>query len=170
MRRTWTRLAVLVTAVLMTIVGAANPASANVIPNTTKCQNIGAANSAGYVAVHCAAGWRGRTTDGDPTVSGLGQAMCRINGNAAYGRCAGITQRVSIRNLTLGEVGTAVTVTCGSYGGGACPASGPFQGFSGAIRGYCNHAYQAEVKTTIILPGGGTRQSPSLSSYFGFGC
>jgi hypothetical protein len=169
MKRIWMRVSVLTCAVVLTLVGLASPASAEVIPNTHRCQNFGSTNGSGNRAGHCADGYRTRNADGDFFVSAQGQAFCQRASNGQILQCGGIRQQLTIRNITLNESGRAVTVTCGSFGGGACP-TGRFQNYSGSIRAFCNHAYEARVTTTVVLPGGGTRQSQAFSSNFGFSC
>jgi hypothetical protein len=169
MRRIRMRLSVLASVVLLTVGGYASPAAADVIANTHKCQNFGSNNSSGNRAGHCADGYRTRNSDGDFFVSTQGQAFCQRASTGEILRCSGIRQHLIMRNLTLPETSRQTTATCGAYGGDACP-TGRFQNYSGKIRAYCNHAYQAEITTTIILPGGGTRQSQAFSSYFGYPC
>lgn len=122
----------------------------SVIGGTHACQNFGGASGAGYLAGHCADIDQFVNSLGYLAVRGQGQAFCQRSSDYAIVQCAGISQRITITNLSTGET-TYSNPTCGRYGGSACPA-GRFQNLSPGIYAYCGESYVATVRTTIVLP------------------
>jgi hypothetical protein len=121
-----------------------------IVGGTHNCQNFGGTSGAGYVAGHCADIDEFVNSLGYLALRGQGQAFCQRASDGVIVQCAGISQRVTITNLTTGETIYANPV-CGRYGGSACPA-GRFQNLSPGIYEYCGDSYVATVRTTVVLP------------------
>lgn len=136
-----------------------------IVPETHRCQNFGSTNPAGYRAGHCADVDLFENSLGIDAYRGQGQSFCQRASSGVIVQCIGIRQVVAIVNVDTGET-KSNTYTCGSYGGGSCPAIGRFQNLSNGIYAECYQDYKATVQTTLKLPGdAGVRTSGTFSSY-----